>query len=434
MIRAIIPVSSLLLGMAILLAGSGLIGTLLGLRASAEGFSALALGLVMSGFFGGYIAGAFVCPPLIRRIGHIRAFTALAALAATVALLYGMIVNPWMWWVLRVAHGIAMVGIYMIIESWLNEQMHDQRGKIFSAYMMISFIALGLGQFLIALYGAEHLASFALVAIFYSLGLIPIALTPVSQPTPVHTPRLPLARLYQVSPVGFMGGLVSGLVSGAFWGLSAAYAAAQGLDNFHVALFASVAIFGGAAMQWPVGHAAEHRDRRVVLLSVCVLATLSASAMFVASALSTLGLIVATGFYGGFAFTLYSLAVAQTHDRFHATEALEATKALLILHGTGAMLGPVLVGGLLSALGARIFPLALGTLLTALALFTVWRIRRDAPVPDAELSEFLPVLRTSEVSMEMDPRTPEVTATTANQPGPPDTAPAPEAPARGALD
>ncbi|HPR06366.1 MAG TPA: MFS transporter, partial [Denitromonas sp.] len=187
MITAILPVSSLLLGMAILLAGSGLIGTLLGLRASVEGFTGLSLGLIMSGFFAGYIIGAFACPPLIRRIGHIRAFTAMAALAAVVSLLYGMIVNPWVWWVLRVIHGVTMVAIYMIIESWLNEQMHDKRGKIFAAYMMVSFVALGLGQFMIAIYGAEHMGSFALVAIFYSLGLVPIALTPVSQPTPIQT-------------------------------------------------------------------------------------------------------------------------------------------------------------------------------------------------------------------------------------------------------
>lgn len=410
MISAILPVSSLLLGMAILLAGSGLIGTLLGLRGSVEGFAGLTLGLIMSGFFGGYIVGAFVVPPLIRRIGHIRAFTAMAALSATVSLLYGMVVNPWVWWALRVAHGVAMVAIYMVIESWLNEQMHDKRGKIFAAYMMISFIALGLGQFMIAVYGAEHLGSFALVAIFYCLGLVPIALTPVSQPTPIHTPSLPLARLYRVSPVGFMGGLVSGLVSGAFWGLSAAFANAQGLDDFHVAIFTAAAIFGGAFMQWPVGHAAEHRDRRVVLTGVCGLAALSALGMFLAGPASMPALVVATGFFGGFAFTLYSLAVAQTHDRFHASEALEATKALLVLHGTGAVIGPVVAGGVMSAVGARSFPLVLVAMSLALALFTLWRIRRDAPVPDAELTEFLPVNRTSAMAMEMDPRTPDTSA------------------------
>ncbi|TVO58919.1 MFS transporter [Denitromonas halophila] len=416
MISTILPVSSLLLGMAILLAGSGLIGTLLGLRASVEGFTGLSLGLIMSGFFAGYIVGAFACPPLIRRIGHIRAFTAMAALAAVVSLLYGLVVNPWFWWVLRVIHGVTMVAIYMIIESWLNEQMHDKRGKIFAAYMMVSFVALGLGQFLIAIYGAEHMGSFALVAIFYCLGLVPIALTPVDQPTPIQTPSLPLGRLYKVSPVGFAGGLVSGLVSGAFWGLSAAFAAAQGLDDFNVAVFTAAAIFGGAFMQWPVGHAAEHRDRRVVLVSVCVLAAVCAVAMFAVAELSVMALVIATALYGGFAFTIYSLAVAQTHDRFHSSEALEATKALLVLHGTGAVIGPVLAGGIITAAGARAFPLVLAGMLVGLALFTAWRIRRDAPVPDAELTEFLAVHRTSVMAMEMDPRTPDTSTHADDEP------------------
>jgi MFS family permease len=406
MISAIRSVSSLLLGMAVLLAGSGLVGTLLGLRASAEGFSGLTLGFAMSGFFTGYIVGAFVSPPLIRRIGHIRVFTAMAALAAVVSLLYGMWVDPWVWWVLRVINGIAMVTIYMVIESWLNEQMHDQRGKIFAAYMMISFAALGLGQFLVGVYGASELGSFALVAIFYCLGLIPIALTPVTQPTPVATPRLALARLYRVSPVGFMAGLVSGLVSGAFWGLAAAFAAQQGLGDQDVATFVAVAIFGGAAMQWPIGKFTEGRDRRSVLVGVCVLATLSAAAMFAIGPQSVVGLIVATACYGGFAFSLYGLAVAQTHDRFHVTEALEATKALLLLNGIGAAIGPMLAGALMSLAGARSFPLCLAALLVILASLTAWRIRRDQPVPVTERTEFMPLHGTSPAAPEMDPRVP----------------------------
>jgi len=406
MISAIRPISSLLLGMAILLAGSGLVGTLLGLRASVEGFSGLTLGFAMSGFFTGYIVGAFVSPPLIRRIGHIRVFTAMAALAAVVSLLYGLWVNPWVWWVLRIINGIAMVTIYMVIESWLNEQMHDQRGKIFAAYMMISFAALGMGQFLVGVYGASDLGSFALVAIFYCLGLIPIALTPVSQPTPVATPRLPLRHLYRVSPVGFMAGLVSGLVSGAFWGLAAAFAAQQGLADQDVASFIAAGIFGGALMQWPIGKLAEGRDRRVVLVGVCVLATLSATAMFAVGPHSAMGLIVATACYGGFAFSLYGLAVAQTHDRFHVSEALEATKALLLLNGIGAALGPMLVGGLMTLLGTRSFPLCLASMLVVLASLTAWRMRRDEPVPTTERTEFMPLHGTSPMATEIDPRVP----------------------------
>ena len=166
MLSTVVPISSLLLGMGVLLAGSGLLGTLLGLRGDLAGFNGFTLGLVMSGFYIGYIAGAFICPPLIRRVGHIRTFTAMAALNAAVCIAYGMEVNPVLWWVLRVINGITMVTIYMVLESWLNEQMHAKRDKIFAAYMMTSYLALGLGQFLIAIYGVENLGSFALAGVF----------------------------------------------------------------------------------------------------------------------------------------------------------------------------------------------------------------------------------------------------------------------------
>jgi len=230
MFATVASIYSLLLGMGILLAGSGLLGTLLGLRAGLEGYSELLIGVIMSAFFLGYILGSFLCPPLIRRVGHIRAFAALASTASVASLLHGLMVDPVVWWVLRVITGISVLGLYMVIESWLNEQVRHKRGQVFAVYMMVSLVALGVGQFLILAYGPSSLASFVLVGMLFSLGLLPVALTPVSQPVPVQTPRFPLVRLYHQSPVGFVGSFTSGMITGTFWGLSAVYALAIGLD------------------------------------------------------------------------------------------------------------------------------------------------------------------------------------------------------------
>lgn len=407
MLTTVVPISSLLLGMAVLLAGSGLLGTLLGLRGSLEGYTGFTLGVIMSGFYIGYIAGAFICPPLIRRIGHIRTFTGMAALNAAVCIAYGMEVNPILWWILRVINGITMVTIYMVMESWLNEQMHAKRDKIFAAYMMIGYVAIGLGQFLIPIYGVEQLGSFALAGIFYCIGLIPIALTRVQQPTPVTSPPLSLRRLYEISPAGWVSGLMSGVLVGTFWGLAPAFAATQGLSNIEVAVFTAAAIFSGAIMQWPVGHAAAHRDRRSVLAVTCTLTAMSATAMFVVGPLSTNGLIGTTALFGGFVFTLYSLAVTHTHDRVDSEKSLEATKVLLLLHGSGAAIGPVLTGAIMSQLGNLMLPISMAVMAIILAVFVAWRIRVKNAVPDAELTAFVPVNRTSAMAMDMDPRTPD---------------------------
>ncbi|WP_412851477.1 MFS transporter [Ectothiorhodospira shaposhnikovii] len=405
MFPTLTSVSTLLLGMGILLCGSGMLGTLLGLSAAQEGLPSWLIGLVMSGFFMGFIIGSFLCPRLIRRVGHIRAFAALAAVSAIAALLHGLIFDPWVWWVLRIFNGISVVGLYMVIESWLNERARQNRGQIFAFYMTVCLVMLGVGQFLVLIYGPGHLASYALVAILFSLGLIPIALTPALQPTPIKAQALPLKTLYGRTPVGVVGALVAGIASGGFWGFGAIYAQQSGIEPLGVAAFVSAVILGGALLQWPIGFFSDHRDRRWVLVFACAGAALAALAIFMTVDQSLLVLLVAALFYGGFAFSLYALAVAHTHDRLDVTQVLEGTQGLLLLNGIGATLGPLLAGIAVSVASISVLPLLFGSIILLLSLFALWRILREPPVAPEEKAGFVPVTRTSAVAAELDPRT-----------------------------
>jgi len=398
-------VYSLLLGMGILLMGSGLIGTLLGLRAQSEGFSELAIGMVMSAFFIGYIVGSWLIPTVIARVGHIRTFAALAAVSAVAALAHGLWVDPVVWWFLRLINGISLLGSYMVIESWLNEQVVEKRGQVFAVYMMTALLALGAGQFLLLLYGPEAIQSFMLVAILFALGLIPIALTPVTQPVPIQTTRLPLRDLYRRAPVGTVGSGVSGVVTGAFWGLAAVFAREIGLSDAGVAAFLSAAIFGGAMLQYPIGHASDGRDRRKALMVVSGLAALGSVGIYLAIG-QTPAVIIALGLlWGGFAFSLYALSVAQTYDRLDSSEALEATRGLLLMNGIGSAVGPMLAGLILFIADASVLPLAFAVLLLAYIFYVSLQLRRETPVPPREMTDFVPVMRTSPVAADIDPRT-----------------------------
>lgn len=403
--RALVPVLSLLAGMGILLTGSGLMGLLLGLRALHEGFSETLIGAFMSMFFLGYVAGAWICPPLIRGAGHARAFAAFAAASAAVSLLYGLVVDPWAWVALRLANGVSLVGMYMVIESWLNERSHESRSQVFAVYMMVSLLALAGGQYLILLYGSEGLESFALVAILFCAGLIPIALTPVAQPAPIVTPPLRLVHLYRTAPVGVAGALASGLVIGCFWALSAVYARARGLDDTGVANFIAIAIAGGASLQWPIGRASDTRDRRLVMAVVCVAAAVSALAMLLIDGDAPVLTALVAFAFGGFAFSLYGLSVARTQDRFGRGEALEAIKGLLLVYGLGATLGPLALGAAMQR-APQAFPLVLAAVLVLLALFSRHAARdtpEGAPFVDED-HRFMPVHRTTPVAVDLDPR------------------------------
>ena len=396
---------SLLLGMSILLMGSGLIGTLLGLRAVSEGFSELAIGIVMSAFFVGFIVGSWMIPALITRVGHIRTFAALAALSAVAALAHALWVDPVFWWVLRLISGISLLGSYMVIESWLNEQVVEKRGQVFAIYMMTSLLALGIGQYLLLIYGPDAIQSFILVAMLFALGLVPIALTPVTQPVPIRTVGLPLRELYRRAPVGTVGAGVSGLITGAFWGLAAVFAREIGLSDAGVAAFLSAAIFGGAMLQYPIGHASDRGDRRKALIAVAGLAAVGSVALFFAIGQSTALIVVLALLWGGFAFTLYALSVAQTYDRLDASEALEATRGLLLMNGIGSATGPMLAGLILHLGGASALPLAFATVLGLFILFVLLQLRQEEPTPQPEMTAFVPLTRTSTVAAEIDPRT-----------------------------
>jgi MFS family permease len=396
---------SLLLGMSILLMGSGLIGTLLGLRAVSEGFSEWAIGIVMSAFFVGYIVGSWLIPTLIARVGHIRTFAALAALSAVAALAHALWIDPVVWWVLRLINGISLLGSYMVIESWLNEQVVEKRGQVFAIYMMTSLLALGIGQYLLLIYGPEAIQSFMLVAMLFALGLVPIALTPVTQPVPIRRVGLPLRELYRRAPVGTVGSGVSGLVTGAFWGLGAVFAREIGLSDAGVAAFLSAAIFGGAMLQYPIGHASDRRDRRKALIVVAGLAAAGSVALFFAIGQSTTMIVVLALLWGGFAFTLYALSVAQTYDRLDSSEALGATRGLLLMNGIGSATGPMLAGLILYLAGASALPLAFAGLLTLFIFFVLLQLRQHEPTPQPEMTEFVPLTRTSTVAAEIDPRT-----------------------------
>ncbi|WP_293775641.1 MFS transporter [uncultured Oxalicibacterium sp.] len=398
----LLPLSSILSGTSVMVIGVGLLFSVLGLRAGLAEFSSLVTGLIMSAFFVGYILGTMLCPALIHRVGHIRTFAAMASIASMMPLLHAMWIDPWFWGILRLVTGICIVGLYIVIESWLNTLApSQQRGRIFSVYMSVTFIALAIGQWLILVGDKLGFVPFALVSILLSLALLPITLTPISQPVAVERPRLDLLNLYRISPLGLAGAVVSGLLNGAFYGLGAAYAQGVGFSDVGVATFMAATILGGAAFQWPVGHYSDRHDRRYVMLWVCVVSAGLAALGFVFSLWSE-NLLIAVGvLYGGFVFTLYGLSVAHVNDLVDSSRLLEVAGSLLLVHGIGAALGPTLAGTIMDWLAPQSLMLFFALILALMAGYTILRIRAAPAVPEEEKSSYV-VMTGTAPAMQVD--------------------------------
>lgn len=405
----IAPISSLLAGVALLLLGHGLLNTLLTLRGVAEGYSTGMIGLLMSGYFAGFLIGTWQAPSLIRRIGHIRTFAFYAALAAVAVLVHVLIVNPWVWLVLRVLYGVSLVTLYMVIESWLNAQVSgEKRGQVFALYMAVNLGALAAAQQLLSLDTPMNFTLFALAAILISSALMPITLTRQAQPALPDMPATDLLQLARIAPLPLMAAGISGLTLGGFWGLAPVYASQVGFDAAGVGLLMSITILGGAVLQWPIGLFSDKHDRRVVLLWVVAIAAVLA--LVITPILSGSLLLGLMFLWGGLAFSIYSIAVAQMVDQLHPDEILSGSSGLLLANGFGAAFGPVVAGGLMHLFGHIALPLFFAVSLGILAIYSFWRPRRVVDLVTEPHGHFTPMLRTSHTVLELMPDTPEVEA------------------------
>lgn len=411
-LRIMLPLTALLASVALLLGGNGLLGTLLAVRSQTEGWGERTTGLVMSGYFVGFFLGTFTAPPLIRRVGHIRAFAFHAALAAAAVLVFPLWVEPAGWMALRVVTGMALVGLCTVIESWLNAQAAPaHRSRVFAVYMVVTLLALAAGQLMLDLQPPRSPVLFSVVAILFALAILPVSATRLSPPPLAVAPRAHVLQVCRAAPSAAAGALLAGMALGAFWGMGAVYAASLGLDRAGIGSFMAATILGGAALQWPIGRLSDRGDRRSMLAVVAALAAVTALVALRFDSAMQGGAHGLFFLFGGLAFALYPLAVAHLLDRLPPEQLLAGCSALLLLNGVGAAIGPAAAGVLMQHWGASALPGFFAATLGMLALVAAGRrvLKAHRLLHPAR---FHPMLRTTPVALEMLPEIPD-----APQPG-----------------
>ncbi|NZA28626.1 MFS transporter [Luteimonas sp. SJ-92] len=394
------PLLSLLSGVALLLLGSGLLNTLIPLRGSQLGYSETLIGGFTSAYFAGFFVGTYLAPRLIRRIGHIRAFAFYTACSACVVLLHALSADPLLWLAARLGLGIALVGLYTVIESWLGAQAEpQQRGRAFATYMVVNLGALALAQQLLRIEAGADFVLFVVVALLICAASLPVLLTTQALPQLQPAPRLHLRRLFAAAPTAGTGALLSGLAMGAFWGLLPAFFIQRGMGAVDIGTLMSVAILGGAALQLPLGRLSDRHDRRFALALVsaaaCVFAALIPVLMPWPGATTVLIFL-----YGGMAFSIYPIVVAHLLDHLPPEDMLSASSSVLLLNGAGSAIGPLAAGLLMAATAPAALFGWFALLLGALALYAGYRYQAFRRV-QTHGPAFVPMLRTTPASLEM---------------------------------
>ncbi len=389
-LSAITTTWPLLLGMGVLMLGAGLQSTLLGLRATLEGFPTLVTGIVMSCYYVGYVLGTVVAPPLLRQLGHIRVFAALAAVASVAIIVQGCFVDPWTWGAMRLVSGLCFAGIYVVAESWLNDRATSaNRGRLFAVYMVVLYIGLGAAQFLLVLSDPRTAAPFMLVSVLISLAMVPIVVSAQRVPNHEVPRKVRLHELYGNSPLGVVAVTMSGLISSIVFSMGPVYARLSGLETTGVATFMALSILAAVVTQYPIGRLSDRMDRRTVIAGVCTLAMMIAASIVAFPQMPHALFLALAAMFSGFALTLYSLSVSHVNDKLEPTQMVASSSTLLLLNGGAAASGPLLAGTLISAFGPRAYFATLAGLCGTLAAYDLWRKSRRRPVPPAQKGPFI---------------------------------------------
>lgn len=387
--RVLAPFTALFISTALLIAGHGLQNALVPLRGEAEAFGSFWVGGLGSGYFLGYALGCVLAPILVARAGHIRVFAALVGLASGTLLFYPLFLEPWFWVILRVITGFCLAGLYIIIESWLNERTDNaNRGLVLSAYIIINFATVTFGQLLIVVYPLDSFALFTLASVLVSFAAIPLALSRATQPAPLLAVRLNLRQLYRNSPIGLIGIFVIGIVQSTFWSFGGVFASRSGLDTRQVAIFMSVAVAAGALSQWPLGRLSDKIDRRFVLLGLLLVSTSVAFAIYIGAPSDLVHLLISGFAFGLATLPAYAIAVAHAYDHAEADQHVNMASGLLLTFALGSIIGPLSASGFLNQFGPGGLFLFMGLAQGILAAYVFARLQIHDGVPDEEKEDF----------------------------------------------
>lgn len=363
----------LFISLFLMMLGAGLQGSLLGIRGDNEGFGTLMLSFISSGYYVGFFLGSVIVPNLLKRVGYIRVFAALVAISSVAAIAYAMLIDQYMWFTMRVLTGFCFAGIFMIAESWLNSQTHNNnRAKVLSTYLIVLFVGMSAGQLFLNLGDIDGYYLFALASVLISIASVPLLLT--KRPAPLveeSTTALSLVALFKRSPFGVTATFFANFINGAIVGMAAIYAKTIGMPTDKIALFVASGFIGAIIFQFPIGSLTDRIDRRKAIIGLCTLtAAISIVAIFTTNANL---LILLFTLLGGVALPLYAVCVAYVNDRLNPKEILPATSSMIKISGMGNMIAPTLVGYLMTQVGVKWF---FGSVTVAAVIVIIFGIQR----------------------------------------------------------
>lgn len=367
--RTITTFSSLYLATLFMLFANGLLTTFVALEMERQGASDLLISALTSAYYTGLVIGAKLGHKLIARVGHIRSYVAGAGITAATVIMMGLIDLFEFWLIARFMMGLMMMCQYMVIESWLNDQAEStQRGIVFGIYIAVSSLGVLIGQLALTVIDPIDIRVLMIVSMFFSLCLVPLAVTRAIHPIPLKAAPLNMVYFLKTLPQVLLITLFSGMMIGSFYGLGPIFATRLGLDIHEAGIYMAIAIAASLIIQWPLGLLSD-RMNRMLLITFVALGLLLFSIIINLPFVTNIYIAIASFFTIALQFTLYPLSVAIANDNIDEDKRVSLSAILLMLFGIGAAIGPLISGYFMQYFGAK--GLYLFTIIIALSIIWV---------------------------------------------------------------
>ncbi|MEP9387195.1 MFS transporter [Mesorhizobium sp. KR9-304] len=400
--RPLVAIASVIVSMALIAVGNGLMFAYIPVRLGADGFAPTWAGGILTGLSAGGIAGCLLTGVLVRRIGHARAYMVLSAVIVLSNAGVAASAHPVLWIAARALYGFAICAMFIVAQSWLNDAVGNSiRGRVMAVFYVSYIVGMGAGS---AIMGALDIGSAQapLVGIFFTaLSMLPIGMTRLAQPPPPEAASVALRRAWQISPVGVAGMLAVGGLSMMIAGFAPIHATAKGFTQQEVATLMFAMPLGTLLFQIPFGWISDRTDRRYVLIAASLLVAIAgvAAARFDAAALTVILVIYVV--WSGASESIYSLSSAHANDRATNNDLVALSSSMLFAWSVSGFLIPALGTALTAAYGTQSFIYVAIVIAIAYALFVVWRVFRARPVPSDETGSFAPMTAQAPLPVEL---------------------------------
>ncbi len=382
----------LLVGVALLMAGNGLSSTLLGIRGGLVGFSPTVIGVILSGYYVGFVLGSVVTPATIARVGHVRVFAGLASLGSGALLIHLVTPDAPTWFMMRAISGLCIAGLFIVSETWLNgAATNETRGTLLATYMVVVGASVFSGQMLYAASDPAGVGALVLASVLVSMAVVPVSLATFKAPEMPEPSNLSWGHMITTAPLAPVGAVASGFVVAAMLSGGVVYAAEAGLDRLATGAFIGAALLGGVALQVPLGRWSDRVDRRLVIAVASAAGAAASLAVAAVGPTHRLVVIGLTTVAGGATFSLYSLTLAHLNDYLEDRHTVAAGARMVLLQGAGAVAGPVVGSALVEQVGPGALFVAMAVAYSVASIFALARIFIRAAAAEEDRAEFAPV-------------------------------------------